>query len=651
MRATVLVGLALAAGTLLAGDDVPQWLRDAASAPQKTYDRRVPAVVLLQEVQVTVEANGKTDTVKRGAIRVLNRDGREYARVSMVYITSTDKVRDFRGWILPVSGQPIKYKKDRLIDAALAPNDVYNEERVKVFVAGNDAQDGSVFGYEIEGESKSVFTQFDYHFQRGLPAVVSRYSLTLPSGWEARSITYGHAAVTPQAAGSTYTWELRDLPFIEDEPHAPDLDGVLPRLAISYLPPEGNQAGLRGMTSWKAVSRWLTDLAEAQADTPDSIAERARSLTAGATTELAKIQAIARFVQGVNYVAIQTGIGRGGGYTPHLASVVLAKQYGDCKDKANLMKALLKAVGIPAYLVSIYSGDRSYVQADWPSPQQFNHAIVAVKVSDSVQVPSVLTDPQLGRLLIFDPTDPHTPLGDLPEEEQGSYALVNAGDQGALLKMPLLPASANRVESTVQAKLSSQGALEAVHDIEYFGQSASTWRSRLERESATEARTHMERSLSRSVGGVKLGAFTHKDSRDEGRLQLHAEYGADQFAQSMQGRLLVVKPGVLGAGGRYFFPAKERKLPIVLGAALWKSTVRLRVPDGFKVDEVPDPVSLSGPYGKYEAKWTPSGGEVLFQQTFEVNDITAPASEYKAVRDFFERVYGAETSPVVLVRQ
>jgi len=457
-------GMLLAAGAALAGDDVPQWLRDAAAAPQGAYDRKVPAVVLLHEEEVTVDASGRTETVERGAIRILNRDGRKHAGAGMVYVTATDKIRDFHGWMLPSSGAPIRYRKDRLIDAALAQNDIYNEERVRLFEAGADAQDGSVFGYEMSMESKSVFTQFDHLFTEGLPTVTSRFSLTLPAGWEVRSITYNHAPVEPSASGPTYTWELHDLPFIEEEPHSPHLKAVVPRLVITYLPPVDNPAGLRALTDWRSVSRWVSDLADPQADAGGGIVERARTLTVNATSDLAKIQAIGRFVQGINYVAIQTGIGRGGGYKPHLASLVLEKQYGDCKDKANLMRALLKAVSIPAYLTTIHYGDSSYVRPDWPSPQQFNHAIIAVQIADSIQLPSVVTHPQLGRLLIFDPTDPYTPVGDLPESEQGSYALIDAGDQGALLKMPLLPASASRTETAVQAKLSAQGAIEVVDD-------------------------------------------------------------------------------------------------------------------------------------------------------------------------------------------
>jgi transglutaminase superfamily protein len=161
------------------------------------------------------------------------------------------------------------------------------------------------------------------------------------------------------------------------------------------------------------VSRWLTELSDSQAGIDDALATKPRQLTANAKTELDRIKAIGRYAQSVNYVAIQTGIGRGGGYRPHSSIDVFAKSYGDCKDKANLMRAMLKAIGIQSYLVSIYSGDPTFVREEWPSPQQFNHCIIAVKLADATQAATVINHPSLGRLLIFDPTDDNTPVGEI----------------------------------------------------------------------------------------------------------------------------------------------------------------------------------------------------------------------------------------------
>jgi len=272
----------------------------------------------------------------------------------------------------------------------------------------------------------------------------------VPAGWEVRGTVFNHAPLEPSIAGNTYTWELRDLPWIEHEHYSPDLHAVAPWLGVTFTPGE-NKAGLTPLKDWSAVSAWQGGFYDPPAEPSDPIRNKAAELTHGLTGEIDKIRAIAAFAQQVNYVAVMTNVMRGGGYTPHPAADVLARNYGDCKDKATLMRALLKAAGIESYATTIYAGDRTFVRPEWPSPEQFNHAIIAVRVSPETNLPTVIQHPRLGRLLIFDPTDPDTPLGDLPEDEQGSRALVVAGAQGDLVEMPLLPANANRVESTVEA--------------------------------------------------------------------------------------------------------------------------------------------------------------------------------------------------------
>ena len=44
----------------------------------------------------------------------------------------------------------------------------------------------------------------------------------------------------------------------------------------------------------------------------------------------------------------------------------------------TLAANILAAAGVRSWLVSIYSGDPDYVRDSFPSPQQFNHAIVAI---------------------------------------------------------------------------------------------------------------------------------------------------------------------------------------------------------------------------------------------------------------------------------
>ena len=122
------------------------------------------------------------------------------------------------------------------------------------------------------------------------------------------------------------------------------------------------------------------------------------------------------------------------------------------------MRAMLKVVGIESYLLPIYSGDPHYVREEWASPQQFNHCIIAIRINPETRTPTAIEHPTLGKLMIFDPTDDDTPVGDLPHHEQGSFALLVAGDQGQLLRMPVTSADANRQERTSEASINPDGA-------------------------------------------------------------------------------------------------------------------------------------------------------------------------------------------------
>src|SRR5262249_16525815 len=142
--------------------------------------------------------------------------------------------------------------------------------------------------------------------------------------------------VEPNLNGSTYAWELRNLPPIADEPLSPPVSKIAPRVAVSYFPAQSSSnSTVKTFADWAQVSQWMGELEDPQVTTNDALAAKARELTANCKTEFQRIQAIGQYVQSVKYISIQTGVGRGGGYRPHTATEVFAKSYGDCKDKAN----------------------------------------------------------------------------------------------------------------------------------------------------------------------------------------------------------------------------------------------------------------------------------------------------------------------------
>jgi hypothetical protein len=646
------LAVALTSVAAQAGDDPPEWLKRVAAATTPVYGKDVPAVVLFDESNVDVDDDGRIETTNHYAVKILTRDGRGEAIAREIYNTGTGKVREIRAWVIRPSGEIKKYTKNEAMDVAIVDNDIYNEARTKVIVASNDVEPGAIFGYEAVTEERSVFTQFDWHFQSALPCLLSRFTLDLPKGWRADSVTFNHSKIEPSINGSIYSWEMRDLPFIEDEPMSPPVTNIAPRLAISYFAPPGMKSGIgRTFSSWAEVSRWLTEMSDEQATLDDNLAGKAKQITASAKTELERIQAIGRYVQGINYVSIQTGVGRGGGYRPHAAIDVFTKAYGDCKDKANLMRAMLKAVGIQAYLVSIYAGDRTFVREEWPSPQQFNHCIIAVKVSDETQAATIVKHPTLGRLLIFDSTDDNTPVGDLPDHEQGSLALIVAGEAGALLRMPVTPPEANRLEREADVVLDADGSITAKVRERSLGQSAVSERRAFRRLSGSDYNKLVERWIARGATGARVSKIEPADESAEGRFALNVDFTAVRYGQLIEERLLVFKPAIVARRQSLSLNEPARKHAVVLESHAYTETVSVKLPAGFVVDELPDAVKMDAPFGTYATTCKVENGQLRYTRTLIVRGATIPVNDYATVRDFFEKIRAAEASPVVLAKK
>ena len=108
--------------------------------------------------------------------------------------------------------------------------------RAKSLDCDPDAPPGSVFAYEVTQEEDTVFTTYPYSFQDSEPVVISRFVLSLPPAWEARASIFNHADIQPKVEGNTYSWELRDLPWIEREDYSPGFESIAPWIGVTYFP-------------------------------------------------------------------------------------------------------------------------------------------------------------------------------------------------------------------------------------------------------------------------------------------------------------------------------------------------------------------------------------------------------------------------------
>lgn len=635
--------------TSFAGNDIPDWLRQDAAITPPVYEKDVPAVVLRKDQSSEYTSDGKIIITTTYSIRILLREAKGLAKANAVYLTGSGKIKEINAWLISANGIGKKYDKDYIIDRVSDIKDIYDEYRVKIIDASRDADAGSVFGYQVVSEEHPLFTQDIWEFQSRLPTINSRYTLSLPKGWKATNITFNHPEIQPQISGNTYAWEMHNLSPIPPEQSSPSVRNLAPRIAVNYFAEKGATPTYK---DWTEVSRWASSMHENQVIVDDPVANKASELTVNAATELEKIRAIGTFVQNLQYISIDIGVGYGNGYRPRPSNVVLNRGYGDCKDKANLMRALLRALKIEAYPIAIYSGDPSYTREEWASPYQFNHCIIAVKVSDATQAATIINHPKLGRLLIFDATDSYTPVGDLPEYLQGSFALIAAGDLGGLSKMPTTPPEANNLDRKIEINLLANGAINGVIREKTSGQMSTAFRAEYRLMKTAEYQKMIDGWLTYGATGAKSTKITSTDLNSEAKFNLDVEFSAANYGQIMQNRLLVFKPVIVGRREEVRFSAATRKNPILIDSTSFSETVIFSLPQGFAVDEMPDAVKLETPFGKYSTSYEATkDGKLIFTRSYRLNQTIVLAENYKSVKDFYAKMSEVEQSPVVLIKK
>jgi hypothetical protein len=210
----------------------------------------------------------------------------------------------------------------------------------------------------------------------------------------------------------------------------------LPRISPPDLAPDSAGAVLRyawgELQGWEGVGRWYDRLVAEVPRNAAAVRDKARELTAGKTSPREKAEALVAFARRqVRYVAVEVGIG---GFRPSAPQEVLERRWGDCKDKAFLLVDLLREAGIQAWPVLIQGGETDRVDREFPSPNQFNHAIVAV----SPEGLGLAEDaPVAGGYLFLDATQTWGGLSWLQPAVQDQEALVIRDGKGLLVRTPV----------------------------------------------------------------------------------------------------------------------------------------------------------------------------------------------------------------------
>src|SRR6202453_239163 len=390
-----------------------------------TEVRETEAVIRIQS-QAGVEEFGQlifgyssaTEKLEVEYVRVRKPDGQ-------VVVTPESTAQDFAPDVLKEAPMYSDYRQRHISVAALQPGDTLEYRTVTrvltPLAAGN-------FWYE-------------YTFPKGVAVKEDRLELNIPKSREVKLKTPTRKPEIQEPGDRRiYTWLVKDIEPERDRNRDSDDDE-------EEADPD---VQLTTFTDWKQVAQWYAKLQAERMAVDDSVHKKADELTKGADTLTEKARLLYDFVaRNVRYVSISLGIGR---YQPHSAADVLQNGYGDCKDKHTLFSAMLRAEGIQSYPVLIDSSRQ--LDADIPSPAQFDHVITAARLGTGTDITWLDTTPEV------------TPFGLILYQLRNKQAVVASDDsEGGLRRTPADSPIRTFMHFVLDGKFSDFGALDATVEV------------------------------------------------------------------------------------------------------------------------------------------------------------------------------------------
>jgi tetratricopeptide (TPR) repeat protein len=208
------------------------------------------------------------------------------------------------------------------------------------------------------------------------PVALRRVSLTAPRerriAWQwvgGLGLPGAMPVETEVGAWRRLQWEGQALPAVPFEPYLPRDAHPLRWLQFTEF------------ARWADVTAWAQGLFPLDAPLPAALDDTMAALRALPSVESQVLQALDWVQRQIRYCSIALGEGS---HKPRMPADVVARRYGDCKDKSLLLVRMLRALGIEAWPVLAAAQTRSAPLKLLPSPEAFDHVIVQVRLDGAL---------------------------------------------------------------------------------------------------------------------------------------------------------------------------------------------------------------------------------------------------------------------------
>ncbi len=578
-------------------------------------------VSLLDNRVVKIHENGLSSTYNQIAFQILDEQGLKAVRMMPINYSPTDEKLEIISVTTMKKDGSVRrlYETTEYNTADESVKMYYDQRQVVIEVPGLAVGDRIEYQFrrtQIQRAASSVsFFSDIYQLQSWFNRQWSRYTIIAPESTNVTLLRHTPAGNPTQVGTSkkeggniVITYEEKDTPRLLAEPQMPGATEVMPFLLVSTF------------RTWQELTDWFIDLASPQWKADDAIRAKVQELTKGIDDPFEKLKRIHSFVvKSTRYVALEFGIH---GHKPYPAAQIFERRFGDCKDKASLLKVMLREAGIESEFVLARTRQNGDVTLDLPNPYLFDHAILYVPQFD----------------LFLDGTAEFSGTRELPAMDQDAQVLVlSDASTYKLQKIPVSKPSDNHVQQTWEFDLTQGQDVSFAYHADYSGYMAPSYRERYQIDSLQRER--LESEIAYNIHGSQLKSFEFSDLSDlekDVSLNYTATTTLSDIVKS-DGSLWLVTPMVMPSQmAKSFASSAKRRTPIVQAVPfVIDKTITLILPPGAKVT-LPEAVSESGKFGSYTITSSLADNRLTTQIQLTLTQVKIQPDDYPGYLDFLQ---------------
>ncbi len=585
-------------------------------APEQRDHPEAAAAVLIERELFEIFPDSSSVSEMLKVVKIFNDRGKkQFAEVRLSYDSTYEDVEILEAYTVLPSGFVRDVSPRQIRDVSKYMNfPLYSNARLKI-MSMPAVSPGAVIVYRVKHKSNKLASgnvMFRYGIQGFQPYVKQEFTVKIPLSFtpDIRTFRNGYLKkkyklkprVKKTAKGRIYKWKVPPVPEIIPEDRMPPWNEITDGFRFSTF------------QSWDQIYEWWKEmLSDRMAITPAIRKQTAKLMDM--VSERSNAANIYHWVASqIRYVAVEYGEA---GFRPHKAEEIFLNKYGDCKDQAVLLAAMLREAGIKAHLVLIGTRGTFSMIEDFPE-LVFNHAIACAEID--------------GEIIFMDPTAETCSFGDLPGGDQGRKVLVFFDDRYEIMETPVFESSSNSVRKEMTIKVSGDEKIRASRNVETKGRYDQGQRYWLKYTKPVKIKEQLEKKVNAITPSASLKKYELPDvdnMKEPCRLKMIFE-GRDYLKKAGGIRLAPQWGGV----GTSMVSKETRKYPIKASLPSEKITeTRLILPPLWKALFIPEEINEENKWFSLSRKFLlAEGNELIYtEKTVTKNEDVSPG-DYKKYR-------------------